>query len=54
MEYIYQAKVWLLGIKGETWQWFSTLSQHEWMVVLGIIATLGFLCMKNFTHRGTL
>jgi hypothetical protein len=54
MEFFYQAKVWMIGVKGETWRWFSTLSQQEWMVILGIIAALGFLCMRNFTQRGTL
>ncbi len=54
MKYINLVQAWLLGMKGQTWQWFSTLSQQEWMVVLGIIAALGFLCMRGFTQRGTL
>jgi hypothetical protein len=54
MRYVYEAQAWLTGVKGETWRWFSSLSQHEWMVLLGIVAALGFLCMKNFNHRGTL
>jgi hypothetical protein len=54
MKYFYEAQAWLVNAKGETWQWFSTLSQQEWLVLLGIVAALGFLCMKNFTQRGTL
>jgi hypothetical protein len=54
MQYFYDAQAWFAGVKGETWRWVSTLSQQEWMVLLGIVAALGFLCMKTFTHRGTL
>jgi hypothetical protein len=54
MQYVYETQAWLTNIKSETWRWLSTLSQHEWMVVLGICAALGFLCMRGFTHRGTL
>jgi hypothetical protein len=54
MNYVYEAQAWLAGLKGETWRWFSALSQQEWMVLLGIVAVLGFLCMKSFTQRGTL
>ena len=54
MQFIYDAQAWLINAKGEVWQWFDTLSQTEWMVLLGIVAALGFLCMKGFTHRGTL
>jgi hypothetical protein len=54
MNYVYEAQAWLVGIKAETWRWFTTLSQQEWMVLLGIVAALGFLCMRGFTQRGTL
>lgn len=54
MQYIYDAHAWLVNLKGETWRWFSALSQQEWMVLLGIVAAMGLLCMKNFRHRGTL
>ncbi len=54
MEYIYEAQAWLTNLQMETWKWFSALTQQEWMVVLGIVAGLGFLCMKNFKTRGTL
>ena len=54
MRYVYEAQAWLAGIKGETWQWFCSLSQGEWLVLLGIVAALGFLCMRGFAHRGTL
>jgi hypothetical protein len=54
MEYIYDAQAWLTATKGEIWRWFNTLSQHEWMVLLGIVAALGFLCMRGFAHRGNL
>lgn len=54
MHFIYDAQAWLNATCGEVWQWLNTLSQHEWMVLLGIVAALGFLCMKGFAHRGTL
>lgn len=54
MNYIYEAQAWLVSIKGETWRWFSGLSQQEWMVVLGLVGVLGFLCMRGFSQRGTL
>jgi hypothetical protein len=54
VNYVYEAQAWLVNVKGETWRWFTALSQHEWMVLLGIVAALGFLCMRGFTNRGTL
>jgi hypothetical protein len=54
MDYVYEGLAWLTNLQLEAWRWFSSLSQQEWMVVLGIAAVLGFLCMKNFTQRGTL
>lgn len=54
MDYVYEAQVWIHTTIQQTWSWFSTLSQQEWMVVLGIVTVFGFLCMRGFTHRGTL
>ncbi len=54
MEVIYRIQQWSNTLLDETWGFFSTLTQTEWFVVLGIVAALGFLCMKGFTQRGTL
>lgn len=54
MQYVEVVKQWFHTNANETWTWLSTLSQQEWLVLLGIVAALGFLCMRGFTHRGTL
>lgn len=36
----------------ETWNWFNSLNSQEWFLLLGIVATLGFLCMRGFGSRG--
>lgn len=35
----------------DTWHWFATLSRDEWMIVLGAVTFLGFLCMRGFGSR---
>lgn len=34
-----------------TWGWFNSLSREEWVVVLGVAAACGFLCMRGFGSR---
>lgn len=42
---------WIHAVVSETWNWFSGLHYQEWFVVLGIVAGLGFLCMRGFSTR---
>lgn len=42
---------WFGSATGETWNWFNSLSREEWVVVLGVGAALGFLCMRGLTTR---
>ncbi len=37
-----------------TWNWLNQLSYQEWFLLLGIIAALGFLCMRGYGSRGHL
>ena len=45
---------WVQGLGQETWNWFNSLTPQEWFLVLGIIASLGFLCMRGYGRRGNL
>ncbi|TWU27366.1 hypothetical protein [Bythopirellula polymerisocia] len=54
MNTFYQVQNWFIQMLNETWAWFSTLSNVEWMVVLGICSAFGFLCMRGIANRGTL
>lgn len=42
---------WYDSMMSGTWNWFNTLSREEWMLVLGVSAACGFLCMKGFGSR---
>lgn len=42
---------WYDGVMAGTWNWFNTLSREEWMLVLGVAAACGFLCMRGFGSR---
>lgn len=42
---------WFAGVTSSTWQWFATLSREEWVIVLGVGAACGFLCMRGFGSR---
>lgn len=37
-----------------TWNWLNQLDYQEWFLLLGIIASLGFLCMRGYGSRGNL
>ena len=39
------------GILNDTWRWFALLTREEWIVVLAVAASLGFLCMRGFGSR---
>ncbi len=41
----------LNAISGNTWAWFNGLSREEWVVVLGVAAACGFLCMRGYGSR---
>jgi hypothetical protein len=36
---------------GDVWQWFDSLTREEWVVVLGVVSVLGFLCMLGYGSR---
>ncbi len=43
---------WFQSMLAETWNWFNSLHYQEWFLLLGIIAALGFLCMRGYGSRG--
>lgn len=42
---------WVDSAIGSTWGWFNSLSREEWVVVLGVAAACGFLCMRGFSAK---
>lgn len=38
-------------VRGDVWEWFSRLTREEWVVVLAVVAVLGFLCMLGYGSR---
>ena len=38
----------------DSWNWFNSLNYQEWFLLLGIVAALGFLCMRGYGSRGNL
>jgi hypothetical protein len=38
-------------VSGDAWQWFNNLTREEWVVVLGVVSVLGFLCMLGYGSR---
>jgi hypothetical protein len=38
-------------VSGDIWQWFNSLTREEWVVVLGVVSVLGFLCMLGYGSR---
>jgi hypothetical protein len=43
---------WFGVLLHNTWNWFNSLNVQEWFLLLGIIAALGFLCMRGYGSRG--
>jgi hypothetical protein len=39
------------GVRGDVWDWFNRLTREEWVVVLGVVAVMGFLCMLGYGSR---
>jgi hypothetical protein len=39
------------NVSGDVWQWFNALTREEWVVVLGVVSVLGFLCMLGYGSR---
>jgi hypothetical protein len=37
--------------KADLWSWFGRLTREEWVVVLALVALLGFLCMLGYGSR---
>lgn len=54
MEYIDQATDVIQSLLHEAWVWFNQLDKQEWMVLLALVAGLGFLCMRGFSGRGNI
>ncbi len=44
------ADKWAHGL-GDTWRWFNSLNTDEWLIVLGVVCVLGFLCMRGTGSR---
>ena len=42
---------WFQSLLRSTWNWFNSLDYQEWFLLLGIVAVLGFLCMRGFGSR---
>jgi hypothetical protein len=42
---------WYDGAMGGTWDWFNGLTREEWILVLGVAAAGGFMCMRGFGSR---
>ncbi len=42
---------WFQSLLHETWNWLNRLNYQEWFLLLGIVAVLGFLCMRGFGSR---
>ena len=49
--YIDQVKSFTSEIIDGAWRWFTLLSTEEWVVVLCLVAVLGFLCMLGYGSR---
>lgn len=52
MDFLITINHWLDAAVDETWGWFESLSQQEWIALLSVVACLGFLCMRGFSSRG--
>lgn len=39
------------GVVQQVWIWFSSLSQEEWMIVLGAASLVGFLVVRGLGTR---
>jgi hypothetical protein len=40
-----------VNVSGDVWQWFNCLTREEWVVVLAVVAVLGFICMLGYGSR---
>jgi len=45
---------WIQASIHDTWIWLNHLNYQEWFLLLGIVAALGFLCMRGYGTRGNL
>ena len=43
---------WFQEMVYEAWVWFTRLNQQEWMVLLAVVACVGFLCMRGLSSKG--
>jgi hypothetical protein len=44
---------WIQSGLHHSWNWLNQLSYQEWFLLLGIVASLGFLCMRGYGSRGS-
>ncbi len=42
---------WFQSLFRSIWNWLNSLDYQEWFLLLGIVAVLGFLCMRGFGSR---
>ena len=54
MGFISSVQDWFAALMHECWVWFTSLSEPEWIMLLAIGATFGFLCMRGFRGRGNI
>ena len=52
LRFVAVAQDWASGVLNSTWNWFNSLHYQEWFLLLGMVAGLGFLCMRGFAHHG--
>ena len=54
MDFIEPIEDVLQSVFRETWNWFNSLNQEEWIALLAVVAALGFLCMRGFSNRSNI
>ena len=42
---------WIQSLLRSIWNWLDQLNYQEWFLLLGIVAVLGFCCMRGFGSR---
>ncbi|MCH7751680.1 MAG: hypothetical protein IH898_05940 [Planctomycetes bacterium] len=45
---------WFQSLLRSIWNWLNSLDYQEWFLLLGIVAALGFLCMRGFGSRSNM
>jgi len=50
-KYYYDFMAWLSSSYSATWQWINSLDRQEWLMLLSLVAGLGFFCMRGYGSR---